>query len=350
MRTMPFWIYVVLLLQPFVGRGQDQHFSQFYASALTLNPALSGAFDGGYRLSTVYRDQGRGILGSPYATFSGAVDLRFAAQGTGKSSKDAFGAGVIFYSDRSADINFYTNQIALAGAFHKSLSRKGDHFLSAGFQVGISQRNINYENITFNDQFHIRDGYVYGTQEVLPENNFAIVDMATGIHYAYAPKRQPGIYAGFSSYHLLEPNFSFYREGASGEAVEKLHRKYSAHAGLLLPLNNFLQFSPRALVYMQGPHLAANAGANLRMLVNDTKGYALHVGGWLRPVKNSDQNFALDAAVALFGIEYSNFLIGMSYDLGLSSLNTSGRRNAAFEISIAFLGNYSNETILCPKF
>ena len=30
--------------------GQDRLFSQFYASPLTLNPALTGAFEGRYRV------------------------------------------------------------------------------------------------------------------------------------------------------------------------------------------------------------------------------------------------------------------------------------------------------------
>lgn len=348
MRALPI-IYILLcfFIRP-SAYSQDQHFTQFYASALTLNPALTGAFDGGYRLSTIYRDQGRSFLGTPYATFSGAVDLRFPLK-SNSNNKDAFGTGMIFYSDRNAAVNFYTNQMALTGAFHKSLSRKGDHFLSAGFQVGISQRNVNYDNFTFNDQFHNKEGYSYDTREVLPVNNFAFGEIGVGLHYTYAPSKKPGIYAGLSAVHLTEPSVSFYGDEAVAPE-NKLWRKYSAHVGFLLPIGNFVQFSPRGLVYMQGPHLAANAGANFRFLLNDNQGYALHVGSWLRPVRSLDNTYGLDAAVAMFGIEYNNFLIGMSYDLGLKNINSTGRKAGAFEISIAFLGNYSNQTILCPSF
>lgn len=348
MRQSAIFFFLLLFVVPCTLSSQDQHFTQFYSSALTLNPALSGAFDGGYRLSTVYRDQGNRILDAPYTTFSGAVDLRFPVKSKVKTGKDAFGTGVIFYSDHSAATNFYTNQIGLTGSFHKALDRKGSQFLSAGVQLGISQRNVNYENISFHDQFHIVDGYAYPTQENLPVNNFAFGDLAAGIHYSYAPNRQPGIFAGIAAYHLLEPAVSFYgKEDLSGA---KLYRKYAAHVGLLVPLGIAVQFSPRALVYKQGPHLAANAGANWRFLLQESKGYALHLGGWLRPVRNADKEFGLDAAIAMLGIEHSNFLIGMSYDIGLSSLNLQNNRVGAFELSIAFLGNYNNETILCPKF
>ena len=40
-----------------VSTAQDPNFSQFFASPLTLNPALTGKFDGVYRVAGNYRDQ-----------------------------------------------------------------------------------------------------------------------------------------------------------------------------------------------------------------------------------------------------------------------------------------------------
>ena len=37
--------------------AQDIHYSQYYASPLTLNPALTGKFNGYYRATAIYRDQ-----------------------------------------------------------------------------------------------------------------------------------------------------------------------------------------------------------------------------------------------------------------------------------------------------
>ena len=350
-RTIGF-VCSLSLLAAFGAQGQDQHFTQFYASPLSLNPALSGVFDGGYRLAMIYRDQGRSFLDEPYATYGVAADLRFNAGTYKKNNKDAFGTGVVFYSDRASAANFFTNQMAITGAYHKALSREGNHFLSAGFQIGVAQRNLNYNNLTFNDQFNGKDGYTDPTGEFLPENNFAFFDFGAGIHYAYAPFRKPGIFAGISMFHINEPQVSFF----ANETLEtvrdsdRLMRKVSAHISLILPLGRALQFSPRALAYLQGPHFAANAGGNFRFLMNETKGAALHLGSWVRPVRNLDKNLGLDAAVLMVGLEHSNFLFGLSYDANLSGLNTTGRRQGAIEFSLAFLGNYNNETILCPKF
>src|SRR5208282_2299571 len=52
---------VLILLTSLVGRegyGQiDPHFSQYYIHPMTLNPALTGAIEGDYRLSAVWRNQ-----------------------------------------------------------------------------------------------------------------------------------------------------------------------------------------------------------------------------------------------------------------------------------------------------
>jgi Type IX secretion system membrane protein PorP/SprF len=42
----------------FFLQAQDPHFSQFFASPLTLNPAFTGKFDGQVRLAANHRDQG----------------------------------------------------------------------------------------------------------------------------------------------------------------------------------------------------------------------------------------------------------------------------------------------------
>jgi hypothetical protein len=56
--------------------AQDKHFTQFYAAPLALNPALTGALDGKYRVSTIYRDQWRKVLDEPIKTFAVGADLR----------------------------------------------------------------------------------------------------------------------------------------------------------------------------------------------------------------------------------------------------------------------------------
>jgi type IX secretion system PorP/SprF family membrane protein len=339
-------LFVLAFLASAALRAQDQHFSQFFASPLTLNPALAGTFQGNYRLALIYRDQ------DIFRTFSGAIDFRFPLSPVGKRYRDAFGVGVVFYNDKVPEVGYSNNQINVAGSFHKSLSRSNDQFLSAGFQVGISQRNFSYESLFFEDQFAGAAGYANPTGEILPENNFAVADFAAGINYAYSPERRTGFYAGASMYHITEPSISLYFDPEEPERNEQnnLLRKYTAYASLSIPAGETVRIQPRALFYMQGPHAAINAGSNLRLLVGDISGTALHLGGWVRPVRNADDSFSLDAVVGMVGLEFNNFLLGLSYDAKISPVATGRQQRGAFEISIAYLGEYDSETILCPKF
>lgn len=346
--TLTFFLVFFTALQ-----GQDQHFTQFFAAPLTLNPALSGAFNGNYRLGVIYRDQGGAELQDPYLTFATAIDLRFRVANS-KSSvvTDAFGAGITFYNDRVPNFDVSTNQMNIAGAYHKYLGKAGTQFLSAGFQVGIAQKNINYEDLTFDDQFDGNSGYTIPTEENLPENNFAYSDLAAGVNYAFLPTKGISVYAGFAVHHFNNPQVSFYFDKRDDVKLgdSELLTKYTGYLSLNIPIAESVQLHPRGLLYMQGEHLALNAGSNFRFLFNDVNGTALHLGGWARPVRYENDQIDLDAIIMMAGLEYNNFLLGLSYDMDMSGVNSASSRLGAFEISIVYLGNYENELILCPKF
>mgnify|MGYP001798493693 CR=1 FL=1 len=256
-------LFLLLLGFAYCLPAQDQHFTQFYASPISLNPALTGALQGKYRFSVIYRDQWKNVLQNPYVTYSGAIDFRFRLSPYRKKFDDSFGVGVIFYSDKVPFIGYSNNQIFLSGAFHKSLSDENNQFLSVGGQVGLAQRNINYGNINFGDQFNGDNGYTNGTDEILPENNFALSDFNVGINYAYANK--VGFYIGASMHHILEPQISFFYDSDNPDKFpeDRLAAKYVGHITFQIPLGPNVQMLPRALVYSQGPHLAINVERNL---------------------------------------------------------------------------------------
>jgi len=52
--------------------------------------------------------------------------------------------------------------------------------------------------------------------------------------------------------------------------------------------------------------------------------------------------------VTLVGFELNNVLFGLSYDLNLGE--TANFNRTTFEFSVAYLGEYEDELILCPKF
>lgn len=334
--------------------AQDYHFSQFFAAPLSLNPALVGLFPGNYRVAVTNRSQWAQTLETPFSTTAFSADFSYYVNPKKRQYKDAFGVGVVFASDRLPEINYSVNQIMLGGAFHKSLDPKNNQTLSLGFQFGVVQRNVSYDQLTFEDSFDGTSTYVDGiTGEELPENNYAFGDYQLGLNYAYAPKNKAGVFIGAAIHHFNEPEQSFYFESTRGEDVEvtsTLPRRYSGYINLALPLTRDVTLSPRLYVFSQGPHQVVNAGSNIRFLFNDSNGGAIHLGGYMRGVGNAS-GYGIDSAVGMFGVELNNFLIGMSYDVGLNGLQTNRRHQGAFELNIAYLGKSNeDEAVPCPKF
>lgn len=327
--------------------AQDRHFSQFYASPLTMNPALTGAFSGKFRIAGIYRDQWRPSLDRPFTTISGALDFRFKMP-IASTYEDAFGVGLIFYKDEVRNFDLTNNEISISAAYHKALDIKNTKVLSAAFQGGVVQRNINFNNLTFQDMFNQKDGYTIPTLEQFPENNIAFGDIAAGINYAWTYRKNSLFQIGAAMHHITEPRISFFPRDRGGESI--LLSRYHVHSSMIIPTRGNMYWSPRMHFIQQGPHQQLIGGANLRFLTNDYSGVAMHIGGWARTVRDVEQALAVESATLFFGLEWKGMLMGMSYDMGISEVSTLGYRRGAFEISFGFLGDFEDQIVQCPTF
>jgi len=332
--------------------AQDQHFTQFYASPLTLNPAMTGNFSGRYRVGMIYRDQWRGAFDEPFKTFSASADVRFDVP-TQSRYKDAVAVGLLFFKDEVSGIDFVTNQIALSGAFHKAMGYEGRQILSIGAQLGLLQRSVLYERLTFDDQFNSIDGFTLETRENLPPNNFSFSDLNVGLNYSAQFGKKTVLNIGGAMHHVLQPQVTYYPLIPDDELTtgnSKLFARYSGQISLEAPVGERLSIIPRVLFAKQGPHLEVTGGSNLRVPLNDYSGNALQFGVWARTASNFDDGYSLDAVIALVGIELSNVLFAVSYDANLDDLSTFKQGQQSLEFSILYLGDFDNESILCPKF
>jgi type IX secretion system PorP/SprF family membrane protein len=339
---------VLLLLVANIIFAQDRQLTQFYASPLTLNPALSGMFDGKYRVGANYRDQWRGLLDQPYQTFSFGADLRLEPF-KNALGKDRIGAGLVFFRDKVNALDFSTTQIAVSGAYHKALDLQNTQYLSLGFQVGLTQRNVNYEYLTFQDQWDGATGYLFPRGERLPENNFGYSDFSTGLNYTATFEPKTSLFVGATLHHFNRPNVAFYK-GEDLPAIP-LNMRYGVQLALNYPINkaHTLFMSPRIMASMQGEHLTMNAGTNFRFNIDKTYNTAMHVGSWVRPVRNKE-GLGLDALIMMAGFEFNGILLGLSYDLNLPNLKNYRKTQNVFELSLIFLGEYDNDELLCPSF
>lgn len=339
-------LFLFALVTVFQAFAQDFHFSQFYASPLNLNPALTGAFNGKYRVAMIYRDQWASVTPSSFQTYSGAIDLRFNVNEK-KVMKDVASVGMVFTSDKAAVFGYNANTIQLSTAYTKCLNVENTQFLTAAIQGGIGQRNINYDNLDFPNEFNGLNGFTLGSNEKFPANNFAYPDLSTGLNYTYSPKRNTTLFLGGAIHHLFSPNISFFSKENGGD--QTMFRKYSVHASAQLPIGFRHSYSPRVYIASQGAHAQLNLGTNFRFQFTDYGSTAFHTGAWVRGVRRNN-SVGVDAAALMIGYELNNFLLGISYDLNLRGLSVYNRNQGAFEISLGYLGDYDNDTILCPKF
>ena len=331
--------------------GQDRHFSQFYSAPLNLNPALTGAFDAKYRIGLINRDQWRSVLDNPYKTFAATLEVKFGLDYFFKfAKKDKVAVGLLFYSDKVEGVEFNTNQMSLSIAYQKALDRDAKSYLTLGIQAGLAQRNINFLDFDFDDEFNQIDAFDLPSNEVLPGNNFSYGDYSVGLNYAATLSKKARIFAGGAMHHIFEPSLSFYENNVGDRLEERLHRNYTVHAGANLLLKTELTLSPRILFLLQGGHMQINAGSNLRISLSGYDGTALHLGAFARIVQGIENPLGLDAIVPQVAIELGGFLLGLSYDVNINALANYNTAQGTFEISAAYLGEYENETILCPKF
>jgi len=332
-------------------QAQDRHFSQFYSSPLTLNPALTGAFNAKYRLGIINRDQWRSVLDNPYRTFAVSLEVKFGLDYFLRFAKrDKVAVGLLFYNDKVEGVDFRESKMALSLAYHKSLDKDENNVLTLGFQGGILQRNINFADLVFDDEFNELDAFDLPTNEVFPVNNFTFGDYSVGLNYSNTAQRDLAIFAGAALHHIFEPSVSFYEDRQEEQLDQPLPRNITAHAGAIIALGNRYQISPRVMMLSQGGHFQINGGANLRIRIDEFGRSGIYVGAWSRLANDAVNGIFNDAIIAMVGLEIDGFLLGLSYDLNTKALASYNARQGAFELSVAYLGEYDNETILCPKF
>lgn len=319
---------------------------------MELNPALTGAFNGSFRVTAGYRDQWSGYINSPYLTIGTYGDFRFNLGDKLVSNGDFVGVGLSFVADRTAFFNINTNQLSVSGAFHKMLNKYNNSYLSGGISLGIVQRSLNYENLTFQDQFNGLDQYSFATQEIFVENNFAHTDFNIGLNYSVTPSKYSSVFITAAMHHVVEPNVSLYDRNADlTEFYEgnPLYRRYLIAVSTEIGFNELTAILPRILYQQQGPHALLNFGTQIKFDINDHNDNAMQFGGGVR-MANEDGGLSFVAAYAQVGFVFENLLIGLSYDFNLDDLLNERFGQNALEISISYIGDYENDNGFCPIF
>lgn len=306
----------------------DPHFSQYYVYPSWLNPALTGAFDGSYRVSGIYRSQWGSI--SPFKTYGLSADFT-----TDKNLN--YGASVLH---QEAGDGGYKYTTAYANVAYTGVKFGQGDFqrLTFGFQGGIIQRRFDMQKMTWGDQWNPVTGYNPGTQtaDVLNRTSASSFDLGAGALYFDAkPGKKANLYAGVSASHITRPDDKF-----SARSEARLPVRWTAHAGVRLNLSDEFSLTPNALYLKQGTAEEKMLGAYAQIKAT---GVDLMVGA----------NYRFKDAISPYvGFTYRNMVLGASYDVNTSQLGKMVNGANSFEISLTFFGRKTAKTpeaeFICP--
>ena len=327
--------------------GQDIHFSQFYASPLTMNPATAGAFNGNIRGILNYRNQWSGF--APFNTFAASVDMNY---GSSFLKNDLMGTGISAYSDVAGDTKYSSTNVNLTFAYIKTLGdRYHKSFLSAGFQGGYAQKSVDYLAMTFANQYN---GVTYdptlGTGETMGFDSKSYFDLSAGLMWYLTPPREDkmGMYIGASIYHVNQPNQSI------GATIDKLYMRESAQIGAQMPVGNMTSIVPAFMVNIQGPYVEYFGGTNLKFYLQgmEWSSTAISFGIWQRVVGDVDAQYKAESTVIATRLDYQRISLGLSYDVNISTLAEVSKNNGGPELSLSYIADLPHRArrIPCPKF
>lgn len=341
------YIFLIILLSTVMGlSAQDIHFSQFTASPMTTNPALTGVFNGDYRVVANYRNQWKSVIVNPYKTMAGSVDMSLVK---GIIGNDFIGVGVQVFTDKAGASDFGMVHMSFLSSYNFAITREGNQFLSIGAKIGYAQRSFNTNNLQFGSQY---DGQNFNpglsSGESFGQDNFSFADFSTGVLWYYFADKGFNIYVGGAVSHLNRPKRSFL-----ALVDERLYAKATIHAGSELYISEDIALLPSVLYLRQGPSQEIDLGSFVKFDFNSSgPGTAFYLGLWGRVAKPT-----VDAIYLVSRFDYKNASIGLSYDVNISGLQAASNYRGGPEVSLTYIGSLgsgdkpkTNKKIICPRF
>lgn len=321
-----------------VTHAQDPNFSQFFASPLTLNPALTGKFDGVYRIAGNYRNQWPSI-NNAYTTATVSAD--FGIMKSRISDLDQFGIGVMGFTDRAGNGVLTNNYAALSVAYHKGLDEDGYHQIGAGFQGTYINKRLDLTKVFFQDQL-TPFGFTGVTSESFSDQqvNLSYFDLNAGVLYNGSTNGYNNFYIGASMYHINRPKETFQK----GNYL--LSARTTLQAGGRIPVGpyNFLHVAANHSMQAKAHNTMVGGAFALNLNQDESNPTSVYFGSWFR--------FG-DAIIPYIGLEFGEWHFGASYDVNTSSLKPASNSRGGMEVSLIYIKrpvDPNAKKLNCPKF
>lgn len=323
-------LFMILVQQSTVSAQIDPHFSQYYAYPLWLNPALTGALDGDYRVNLNYRSQWSQIS-KAFSTVGASADFT-----TNKTLN--FGVNVLRQTAGEGGYQYTSayGTIAYTGIRFGNNEYKR---LVFALQGGLLDRRFDPSKLTFGDEWNPVTGYTgAGSLDMQGKYATSTFDAGAGaLYFDGEPNKRFNIYGGVSVYHLTRPDDKFLTD-----ASQKIPMRITGHGGARITAGDNLYLTPNFLYMRQGNQTETMVGAYAQITINNYNDLML----------GASYRFN-DAIVPFAGLHFNTMVLGISYDANASSLRNNARSPNAFEVSLSFIGRkqrpFAVEYFVCPR-
>jgi type IX secretion system PorP/SprF family membrane protein len=321
---------LVFLISSQIVTAQDFHLSQYDAPPLFLNPAMTGMFDGQYRIHAHYRTQWSAIATHPFTTAGLSFDMPIKK----------FGAGIQIMNYRAGTGDYNVLSALLSVGYDLVLDKKKNHHIAVGIQGGIVQKSVNVDKLTFGNQYTSANGGGFDTGvpsgEIFTNSNFITHDINAGLLYYFAKDNaRLNPFIGFSAFHLTQPNESFFANS------NKLPIRYYIHGGTKININEKIQLLPKFIYMKQINDQEFTATLLLHYFLKNSDSYLI-----FGPTYRSK-----DAAIIEVGLKKGSYTARISYDINTSKLKEVSNHRGGFEISLTYVARRSkpNPYANCPR-
>lgn len=329
--TRVYILFFLLIFSKGMWAQVDPHFSQYYVYPSWLNPALTGIFDGDYRVSGIYRNQW-GSVSSPFSTPGASFEIT-----TNKNIN--FGVSLLNQTVKSGGYNYLT---AYGSASYTGVrfGVKGDQRLVFGLQAGLINRRFDQSKFTTGNQWNPITGYNPSVPvEAIPLTRSMSFDAGAGVLYFDAEAgKKANFYGGFSASHITQPDDKF----TSTAQKTKIPMRFTIHGGVRISVNDMISITPNILYLKQGTASEKMIGAYAQLKANEITDVLF----------GANVRFN-DAISPYIGLNHKNMTIGVSYDINTSDLGKFVNGASSFEISLSFIGRKTfkapEENFVCPR-
>jgi type IX secretion system PorP/SprF family membrane protein len=210
-------------------------------------------------------------------------------------------------------------------------------------QAGIINRRIDQSRFKWGEQWNPVTGYNASnpTTESFAANSATTLDIGAGaLYYDAMPGKKINAFGGLSFFHLNKPKDPI----ISSQTVElnTIPLRYTLHGGLSFNISEIASIVPHFLYMQQGNARETMLGIYVQRNVNEETDVMF--GGYYR---------YKDAVAPFVGVDWRNFLVGLSYDVNTSKLGSMSRNVNSFELSVSYTQRKGTKSIFdfirCPR-